>query len=109
MATPELQKRIAQEAQGGEQPTPTPAPQYPLALIQMPKVNVRLNVRKGPGTSYRIVGTLTHGTQVEVTGASGSWSQIRTGELEGYVMTTYLKMIEATEMCIRDRRLTDRA
>ena len=96
VATPELQKRIAQEAQGGEQPTPTPAPQYPLALIQMPKVNVRLNVRKGPGTSYRIAGTLTHGTQVEVLGASGSWSQIRTESLEGYVMTTYLKMIEAT-------------
>ena len=41
VATPELQKRIAQEAQGGEQPTPTPAPQYPLALIQMPKVQDR--------------------------------------------------------------------
>ena len=96
VATPELQKRIAQEAQGGEQPTPTPAPQYPLALIQMPKVNVRLNVRKGPGTGHKIVGRVTHGTQVEVLGASGSWSQIRTESLEGYVMTTYLKMIEAT-------------
>ena len=97
VATPELQKRIAQEAQGGEQPTPTPAPeQYPLALIQMPNSGVRLNVRKGPGTGHKIVGRVTHGTQVEVLGASGSWSQIRTGELEGYVMTTYLKMIEAT-------------
>ena len=95
VATPELQKRIAQEAQGGGQPTPAPE-QYPLALIQMPKVNVRLNVRKGPGTGHKIVGRVTHGTQVEVTGASGSWSQIRTESLEGYVMTTYLKMIEAT-------------
>ena len=96
VATPELQKRIAQEAQGGEQPTPTPAPQYPLALIQMPNSGVRLNVRKGPGTGHKIVGRVTHGTQVEVLGASGSWSQIRTESLEGYVMTTYLKMIEAT-------------
>ena len=94
-ATPELQKRIAQEAQGGGQPTPAPE-QYPLALIQMPNSGVRLNVRKGPGTGHKIVGRVTHGTQVEVTGASGSWSQIRTGELEGYVMTSYLQMIEAT-------------
>ena len=95
IATPELQRAIAAEAQGNA-PTDTPAPETARGVIQMSNPSVRLNVRKGPGTEYKVAGTLTHGTEVEILGVSGKWTQIRTESLEGYVMSSYLKVIEAT-------------
>lgn len=66
------------------------------------KVNATtLNVRSGPGTTYSIVGKVTNGTLVSVTGTTtGSdgktWNQISfTGsggnQATGYVMASYLK------------------
>ena len=56
---------------------------YHASAAQASTVNVSvLNVRSGPGFSYRIVGTLSRGTTVHVIARSGSWSHIdrpRTG------------------------------
>ena len=46
-----------------------------------------LNVRKGPGTSYAKVGTLSRGTAVQVVGFSGNWAKLSNGY---YVSTSYL-------------------
>ena len=46
-----------------------------------------LNVRKGPGTSYAKVGTLSRGTAVQVVGFSGIWAKLSNGY---YVSTSYL-------------------
>lgn len=40
----------------------------------------RINVRAGPGTSHRIVGTLTRGERVRVLGRRGDWLRIRVPE-----------------------------
>lgn len=48
-----------------------------------------LNVRSGPGTGYSIVGTLSNGTAVTVTGTSGDWSKISSPKA-GWVLTAYL-------------------
>lgn len=37
-----------------------------------------LNLRSGPGTNYRIVGTVSRGTTLEVLQRSGDWAQVRT-------------------------------
>lgn len=49
--------------------------------------SANLNIRSGPGTNYRIVGSLKKGTKVTVTATSGSWSQIGSGK---WVSTSYL-------------------
>ncbi|MCO5165604.1 MAG: penicillin-insensitive murein endopeptidase [Planctomycetes bacterium] len=50
-----------------------------------------LNVRTGPGTSYRILGSLPRGTQVVIVGTSGNWRQIELGpDTRGWVYFAYL-------------------
>lgn len=46
-----------------------------------------LNVRSGPGTSYKVVGSLTKGSKVKVISTSGSWSKIGANK---WVSTSYL-------------------
>jgi len=85
-------------------PKPTPAPtpshtQAPTAgskaIISLSSSSSRLNVREKASAASDILGTLRHGTQVEVLGTSGAWSQIRGGGLNGYVMSEYLKVTAA--------------
>jgi SH3 domain protein len=55
------------------------------------KGEVKLNVRTGPGTEYRIVTTLETGDQVTVLARGDEWSQIRTGDgKEGFVQTGFV-------------------
>ena len=95
IATPELQQMILNA--GAQMPTATPAPtnapaQSDTAIVRLGNPSSRLNVRRGPGTNTAVVGTLGHGQRVTVSGASGRWSQISTGALSGYVMTSYLQI-----------------
>ena len=95
IATPELQQMILNA--GAQMPTATPAPtnapaQNNTAIVRLGNPSSRLNVRRGPGTNTAVVGTLGHGQRVTVSGASGRWSQISTGALSGYVMTSYLQI-----------------
>ena len=48
------------------------------------------NVRKGPGTSYAIVGVLSKGTTVNVVTRSGNWRQI-SSPINGWVSRTNLR------------------
>ncbi len=50
-----------------------------------------LNLRKGPGTSYAILGTLKKGNKVTVKKITGNWAYISFGSKTGYVSLTYLK------------------
>lgn len=51
-----------------------------------------LNVRKGPSTSYGIVGTLKKNTEVEVLSSSAGWYYVSTSNIKGYVYGTYLSI-----------------
>lgn len=62
------------------------------------KVNAtNVNVRKGPGTSYKKVTTLTKGTKISVTGTKGSWYKIsfsvKGKKKEGYMLTSYVSIL----------------
>lgn len=52
-----------------------------------------LNVRSGPGTSYKVVGSLTKGSKVKVISTSGSWSKIGVNK---WVSTSYLSSSPVT-------------
>lgn len=53
-------------------------------------VSGRLNVRKGPSTSYSILTSLEKGTAVTVLSQSNRWSKILFGGKTGYVSSSYL-------------------
>ncbi len=54
-----------------------------------------LNVRKGPGTSYSVIGSLKKNGKAEVVAESGSWYKIKYGSGYGYISKKYTK--DATE------------
>ena len=49
-----------------------------------------LNVRKGPSTSYELIGKIDKGTNVEVISESNGWSKINYKNTTAYVATKYL-------------------
>jgi len=53
--------------------------------------SIGLNVRSGPGTNYPIIGGLSNGTKITITGQSGSWYKIKYGSTEAWVSSTYVK------------------
>ncbi|MDD3244101.1 MAG: SH3 domain-containing protein, partial [Eubacteriales bacterium] len=56
-----------------------------------------LNVRKGPGTGYARLGTLSKGKTVTVTGTSGDWYRITYGNTsEAYISKSYCKTVSAS-------------
>lgn len=57
-------------------PTPVVTPSYTKYRV---KVNTTLNVRKGPGTNYARVSSLTNGTIVEVVKTQNGWMQLKDG------------------------------
>lgn len=61
-----------------------------------PKIG--LNVRSGPGTSYKKYGALVCGTTVEVTGISGGWATISYGGQTAYVSAEYIEPVDSTEV-----------
>ena len=56
-----------------------------------------LSVRKGPGTNYTKIGSLTKGSQVTIIGEEGDWYKILFGSGEGYVYKTYISDVHTVE------------
>jgi uncharacterized protein YraI len=53
-------------------PAPTPAPAAPQGVVTAPS----LNVRSGPGTNYPVVGRLSSGQVIDISGVNGDWYRI---------------------------------
>jgi len=54
----------------------------------------KLNVRSGAGTNYGILGTLSHNSQVIITGTSGDWYKIEYGSGFGYVLSSFVSNVK---------------
>ncbi|MDR2447087.1 MAG: SH3 domain-containing protein [Treponema sp.] len=50
-----------------------------------------LNVRSGPSAGYSVVGRLYKNERVRVMDNSGLWWKVKSGDLEGYVNSKYLR------------------
>lgn len=68
------------------------------ALVFLPAVQAapgeitsNVNVRSGPGTSYRVIDTLVRGTSVDVGQCRASFCQVRTRNVSGWVSANYLR------------------
>ena len=55
----------------------------------MPNVEESLNVRADANEDSEIVGKLYKGDAAEITGTNGEWTQIMSGNVNGYVKTAY--------------------
>ena len=54
-----------------------------------------LNVRSGPGTNYKRIGSLPRNRQVELLAKQGAWYKIKYGSGVGYVHGNYLKIVSS--------------
>jgi uncharacterized protein YraI len=68
------------EATPEPEPTPRPEPDVPTAYTQPD----RMNVRRGPGTGYEVMGNVPAGTALEIlaTNPGGDWYQVRLPDQE---------------------------
>lgn len=49
-----------------------------------------LNLRKGAGTNYSVIKSLSKGTKVKVISSTNNWSKVSVGDTYGYVHSSYL-------------------
>jgi uncharacterized protein YraI len=52
-----------------------------------------LNIRSGPSSGYRVLGTVTRGTRLLRLGSSGNWTKVRYRGATGYAYSRYLNRI----------------
>lgn len=65
-----------------KQPTPT---------LTLATAETKINVRKGPGTSYSVIGALQNGEQVTILSYAGKWAKIKWADNSfAYVHADYL-------------------
>lgn len=60
-------------------------------------VEETLNIRKGPGTDTEFVGSMNPGAIAKVLGTEGEWTKIKSGDVEGYVLSEYIRTGESAE------------
>ena len=78
-------------------PIPTPTPDNTLGTDNLSAnvtgIKTSLNVRSGPGTSYKVLGTLKNGAAVIVTKKdyAKGWHQVNHNGKAGYVSSAYIK------------------
>ncbi|RSD24094.1 SH3 domain-containing protein [Mesobacillus subterraneus] len=53
-----------------------------------------LRVRKGPGTNHPVIGSLNSGQAVEILSSNGSWAEIKTPSVRGWVSKEYITVKE---------------
>ena len=81
--------------------TPTdPAPETPAPSVSgTGKLNTggsSLNMRSGPGTSYRKVGSIPFGVTLTITGQENGWYKTSYNGVSGYVSSDYVTFTAAT-------------
>ena len=89
-------------------PSPTPAPEAYVPKFSIASVSKSLNIRKGPGTNYDIVGKLYKDNYAFILEESDGWVKISTGSVkEGYVSSKYLLPAEEViKKCDEDKLVT---
>lgn len=55
------------------------------------KTTARVNLRKGAGTSYGVIKTVSSGASITVHKISGKWAQVTAGGSKGYMSLSYVK------------------
>ncbi len=74
------------------EPTPsaTPKPKSEYDNIGISVAADYVNVRKKPNTDSKVLGKLYRGSAATIKERTGDWVKIRSGQVEGYIMSDYL-------------------
>ncbi len=72
----------------------TPSSSYPIMYVKLTQYGSTLNIRESPSTSSAILGSLMHGTAVEVLSVEDEWTKIQYENLTGFVSNAYLVVVE---------------
>lgn len=65
-------------------------------------VDETLNIRKEPGTDSEFVGSMNRGAIAKVESTEGEWTKIKSGDVEGYVLTEYILVGKDAEEFAKD-------
>lgn len=65
-------------------------------------VEETLNIRKEPSTEAEFVGSMNPGAIAIVEGTEGDWTKIKSGDVEGYVLSDYILTGESAEQYAKD-------
>ena len=65
-------------------------------------VEETLNIRKAPDKESEFVGSMNNGAIAKVLGTEGEWTKIKSGDVEGYVLSEYVKTGESAEEFAKD-------
>lgn len=66
--------------------------------IALAKVKTKLNIRSGPGKSYPVIGYMLPDAACYIESIdSNGWAKVKSGEISGYTLTTYLYMEEEAQ------------
>lgn len=63
---------------------------------QVVNITSILNIRQSASTSSAVLGTLKNGSTFDIVGKSGSWYNIKTGSIVGYVHSDYVKVVNTS-------------
>lgn len=77
--------------------TPVPEEQGEFANKCIANVEETLNIRKEPSTEAEFVGSMNPGAIAIVEGTEGDWTKIKSGDVEGYVLSQYVLTGDSAE------------
>ena len=80
------------------EPTATPKSEYENVGISVAADYV--NVRKKPNTDSKVVGKLYRGSAAKIVKKVGDWVKIKSGQVEGYIMSDYLAIGYSAEKMV---------
>ena len=63
------------------------------ARVNLNSAKSSLNLRNGPSTNDRRIGSIAHGAVVDVLAEAGNWLYVRYNGLSGYAAAEYLERI----------------
>ena len=75
------------------------------ARVNLNSAKSSLNLRNGPSTNDRRIGSIAHGAVVDVLAEAGDWLYVRYNGLSGYAAAEYLEPVNAEEAPAKDNNV----
>lgn len=82
------------------EPTATPKPKSEYDNVGISVAADYVNVRKKPNTDSKVVGKLYRGSAAKIVKKVGDWVKIKSGQVEGYIMSDYLAIGYSAEKMV---------
>ncbi len=90
----------AVQAEPPAEPAATPKPESEYKNVGISVAADYVNVRKRPNTDSKVVGKLYRGSAATIVKKTGDWVKIRSGQVEGYIMSDYLAIGYSAEKLV---------